>query len=99
SSSPKLGQAVGVTHSIDVGDHPPLRQRSYRHSAEERRVIADEVHKMLEKDVIEESSSPWASPVVLVKKKDGSWRFCIDFRRINAITKKTFTPCHVSTML
>ena len=43
---------------------------------------------MLETDVIEPSNSPWASPIVLVKKRDGSWRFCIDFRKLNDVTRK-----------
>ncbi|BES97074.1 Hypothetical protein NTJ_09888 [Nesidiocoris tenuis] len=43
---------------------------------------------MVEQDVIEPSKSPWASPVVLIPKKDGSTRFCIDFRKVNRITKK-----------
>ena len=47
---------------------------------------------MLEQKIIEPSSSPWLSPVVLVKKKDGTLRFCIDFRKLNNITKKNVYP-------
>ena len=47
---------------------------------------------MLENGVIRRSTSPWSSPIVLVQKRDGSWRFCIDFRRVNAVTHKDAYP-------
>jgi hypothetical protein len=87
-----LGQAKHVTHTIETGDHRPLRQRPYRVSPKERTIIQEQVNDMRAKGVIEDSCSPWASPVVLVKKKDDTWRFCIDFRRLNAITKKDVYP-------
>lgn len=87
-----LGQTSVVTHRIDTGDARPIRRRPYRVSAPERAIIQREVDKMLDKGIIEPSSSPWSSPVVLVKKKDNSWRFCVDYRHLNHITKKDVYP-------
>ena len=61
---------------------PPIQQE-----------LADkEVEKMLEKGFIKPTDSPWASPIVLVTKKDGSTRFCIDYRRLNDVTRKDAYP-------
>lgn len=87
-----LGRTTTVSHSIDTGSHAPLRQRPYRVSASERRVIDEQVSDMLRRGVIQPSHSPWASPIVLVKKKDGSIRFCVDYRRLNKITRKDVYP-------
>ncbi|UYV73923.1 K02A2.6-like, partial [Cordylochernes scorpioides] len=64
---------------------PSVRTRSGR-------TDNSEVDKMIEADVIQPSENPWASPVVLVKKKDGSWRFRVDYRGLNKITKKDVYP-------
>lgn len=68
--SPILGRATEVRHTIDTGDYTPLHSRPYRVSPTEREAIQREVAVMLEMNVIEPSSSPWSSPVVLVRKRD-----------------------------
>ena len=65
---------LNIKHTIDTGTATPIRQRPYRHSPEARKEIDRQVDKMLESGIIEESTSPWASPVVLVKKKSGGHR-------------------------
>ncbi|GBM46022.1 Retrovirus-related Pol polyprotein from transposon 412 [Araneus ventricosus] len=77
-----------VKQRIETSDNAPIKQRPYRTSATERRAIENEVQWMLKEDVIQPSDSPWSSPVVLVKKKNGEWRFCVDYRRLNKIAKK-----------
>lgn len=71
----------------------PVYQRNYRMSQEEKDALEKEVEKMLENSVIEEvspdsASKGWNSPVILIRKKDGSWRLCIDFRKLNIVTLK-----------
>ena len=86
------GCTDAVTLSIDTGSHPPIRQRPYRLPLTKRRVVDAEIDTMLSEGVIEPSSSAWASPITLQPKKDGSTRFCIDYRKLNAITKKDAHP-------
>ncbi|GBO34796.1 Transposon Ty3-I Gag-Pol polyprotein [Araneus ventricosus] len=81
-----------VKHRIETSDNASIKHRPYRTSATERRAIENEVQRMLKEDVIQPSDSPWSSPVVLVKKKNGEWRFCVDYRRLNKITKKDVYP-------
>ena len=50
------------------------------------------VTEMQERGIVQPSTSPWASPVVLMSKKDGSHRFCVDFRKLNSMTKKDVYP-------
>ncbi|GFT51447.1 retrovirus-related Pol polyprotein from transposon 297 [Trichonephila clavipes] len=79
---------TNVKHRIFTGDHAPINQRAYRVSPTERRIIHEEVQKILDEGIVQPSESPWSSPVVLVRKKDGSWRFCVDYRKLNSVTKK-----------
>jgi transposase InsO family protein len=70
----------------------PIRQRPYRQALTKRQVVETEIEKMLEQGVIRPSSSPWSSPITLTPKKDGSTRFCVDYRKVNAITVKDGFP-------
>jgi hypothetical protein len=91
-SSTDLGRNSQLPHRINTGDHPPVRQplrrQPYAHLAE----IERNVQEMLAAKVIEPVASPWASNVLLVKKKDGSMRFCVDYRAVNEITIKDSYP-------
>ena len=77
---------------VDTGDSTPLKQGPRRVPFAARKEIAQQLRTMQEQGVIQESSSPWASLVVLVRKKDGSLRFCIDYRQLNAVTKTDLHP-------
>ena len=82
----QLGVTHLVTHSIDTGDAAPIKQPPRRLPWSRQAIADQEVDKMLKQGIIEESDSPWASPVVLVTKKDLSVRFCIDYRKTNDVT-------------
>ena len=83
----QLGRTSLVQHVIDTGDAMPIKQGPYRASPDVKKEIDRQVDEMLENGIIQESVSPWSSPVVLVKKRDGSYRFCVDFRKLNKVTK------------
>ncbi len=71
---------------------PPIKQRVRRLPLVKREQVDAEVDKMLAQGVIRPSQSPWASPVTLVPKRDGTTRFCVDFRSVNDITRKDAHP-------
>lgn len=85
-----LGQCSLAEHTIETGATKPLNLKSYRLSVKELEVMEKEIKMMLEKGVIQPSQSPWCSPVVMAKKKDGG--ICIDFRAINKYTEKDVYP-------
>ena len=87
-----LGCFTATEHSIDTGDAKPIKQRMRRVPlgfADEEEVY---LKKMLDSGVIQPSNSEWASPCVLIRKKDGTVRWCIDFRALNEVTKKDAFP-------
>lgn len=96
----ELGHTSLVQHHIDTGNAQPVRQQPYRVSPKVRDCIDEHVEKMLEQGIIQPSVSPWAAPVVLVKKKDGSERFCVDYRKLNSVTRRDSHPIpHVQDTL
>jgi len=86
------GTTTCAFHDVDVGDAQPIKQHPYRVSPAKLKVIREEVKDMLENKIIEPSSNQWSSPCVLVPKPDGSYRFCTDFRQLNAVTKADSFP-------
>ena len=88
----ELGVAATCQHVINTGDHQAICQLPRRVPFALRQKIDEMVGEMLEKGIIQPSKSPWASPVVLVSKKDGCLRFCVDYRKLNAVTKLDVFP-------
>ena len=87
-----LGRTSIVRHQIDTGNNRPVKQVLRRHPFIHVQEIDRQVQEMLDQDVIEPSVSPWSSNVVIVKKKDGTLRFCIDYRKLNDATIKDSYP-------
>ena len=88
----EVGHTNLVQHHINTADHVPVKQASRRVPFSLRAKVEEMVKEMLDHGIIEHSTSPWASPIVLVSKHDGSTRFCVDYRCLNAITKLDESP-------
>ena len=86
----QLGRTGLVKHKIDTGDAVPIKQPPRRVPIHLRDEVEKVMQEMKDKDVIEPCCSPWASPVVLVRKKDGSICFCVDYRKINSVSHIPF---------
>lgn len=88
-----IGRTDLITHKIIIDqDTQPISHRPYRLSPIESRYLEKELDKYSKLGVISPSNSPWAAPVILVKKKNGEYRMVIDYRKLNAITKKDSYP-------
>ena len=82
-----LGRTDWVQHHIDTGDETPFKQRAYRLPQMKYEEMKKQVMTLAEKGIIRPSTSNWASNVLLVRKKDKTWRMCIDYRELNRRTK------------
>lgn len=87
-----IGRTEDVRHHIQTGDARPIKERPRRQPYCNQQEIDRQVRDLEKRGVIEPSDSPWASNVVLVSKKDGTKRFCVDYRRLNAVTIKDAYP-------
>ena len=92
NDSGELGLTSVSEHKIETQDAVPIKPLPRRLPNALRPVVEEQVSEMLENQVIKPSNSPWASPIFLGRKKDGDWRFCIDFRKLNEVTVKDAFP-------
>ncbi|UYV75671.1 hypothetical protein LAZ67_13000963 [Cordylochernes scorpioides] len=90
--SSRLGRTNLAKHRIDTEDAKPIKHKPYRVSAKELDIIKEQIDEMLTEGIIRPSSSPWSFPVILVKKRDGKYRFCVDYRKLNNVTVKDVYP-------
>ena len=81
-----IGRTDLVKHHIDTGDHKPVHQRCRRFARTHVEIIREHVQKLAQNGTIRPSNSEWAANCVVVKKKDGGHRVCIDYRDLNAVT-------------
>ncbi|GFU21457.1 retrovirus-related Pol polyprotein from transposon 412 [Trichonephila clavipes] len=91
-NSSDIGHTTVTQHRIDTADHPPIKQHPRRLPFAKQEEVGTLLREIQENDIIEPSSSLWASPIVLVRKKDGTTRFCVDYRKLNDVTKKDSYP-------
>ena len=92
SRTQDLGCTDQVQHRIHTGDAIPIRQPACRLPPIKMKEAMKAIDEMQKGGIVEPSSSPWASPIVLVRKKDGSTRFCVDYRKFNQVTRKDSYP-------
>ena len=90
--SSELSHSNVVQHVINTGDSAPSKQHPYRTPIVQKDKTAQFIKQMEQQGIVKPSCSPWASPVVLVPKKDGSTRFCLDYCRLNTLTKNDVYP-------
>uniref|UniRef100_A0A1X7TFY0 Reverse transcriptase domain-containing protein n=1 Tax=Amphimedon queenslandica TaxID=400682 RepID=A0A1X7TFY0_AMPQE len=91
-SNDDLGHTTVLKHQINTGSALPIRQPPRRVPKNKQEESHRLIQNMLDNNIISRSHSPWSSPIILVKKKDGSLRFCVDYRKVNEVTRKDAYP-------
>ena len=86
------GRTTLIEHRIKTGAAHPVRLPPYRLPQAYRDTVKSELQDMLSAGIIEPSTSEWSAPIVLVKKKDGSLRLCVDYRKLNHISEGDAYP-------
>ena len=93
------GRTRLAEHPIECGSARPVRLAPYRIPHAYRKAVQQEIKEMLEGGIIEPSASEWCSPMVIVKKKDGALRICVDYRKLNSVSQvDSYTLCPGSTI-
>ncbi|KAG5875346.1 hypothetical protein JTB14_030323 [Gonioctena quinquepunctata] len=93
--SERMGHKLGCTNVVEhkiITEGEPIRLRPYRYSPGVQKRIDEEIEIMLKEDTIEPLNSTRSSPVLLVPKGNDKWRFCVDYRALNQITKNVPIP-------
>ena len=88
----EVGRTNFGSHKIKLKDETPIKDAPRRIPIFKRDILDEEVKRLEEKGLIEKSNSPWSAQTVLVRKKDGSWRLCVDYRKLNEKTIKDAYP-------
>ena len=92
NSDLELGKTKTVEMNIDTENSPPIKVKNYRTPLQNREIVEKAIQNMLDAKVITRGYSEWSCPVILVKKRDNSMRFCCDYRKLNAVTKSVSYP-------
>src|ERR1044071_3470912 len=92
SSQMDIGRTDLIKHEINTSDSDPIAQQAYKSNPIKKEFIEKEVADMEARNLIRKSMSPWAAPIVIVEKKDGTKRFCVDYRGLNKVTKSDRFP-------
>lgn len=96
----ELGRCNVIKHDIDTGNSPPVHVVPYRQSERVREAIDKQFDEWYKAGIVRPSLSPWASPCVVVPKKDGTLRMCVDLRRVNSLTVRDIYPMpHIDDLL
>ncbi len=88
----ELGKCTVIEHTIDTEGAAPRAEKPRKMSPQKQQEAQRQIQELLEAGAIERSSSAWAAPIVFIQKKGGEWRMCIDYRKLNEVTKKDSYP-------